>query len=92
MNYNDIRKLILSTAKDRNNNGFLNEIMDLRTGVAVSNNHQQTSELHPGDVRSNKSVSMLLKKMLQAPKGANLVEIATPVSSKYSKFVSLCDL
>ncbi|XP_014230929.1 uncharacterized protein LOC106655194 [Trichogramma pretiosum] len=80
LSYNDIKQLILSSSKDRNNNGsLLDEIIDLRTEAPTITNHTNTLVTQSED--SSARMSLLLKKMLQAPVGANLGEIASPVSN-----------
>ncbi|OXU30706.1 hypothetical protein TSAR_012774 [Trichomalopsis sarcophagae] len=79
---------------DTNNNStLLDEIMDLRTEATVSNyrsnldvthysnSGQQSIIQQPANDNASKKMSLLLKKMLQAPAGANLGEIASPVST-----------
>ena len=83
---------------DTNNNStLLDEIMDLRTENTVSNcrstldaihmngtiQQQQQQIVQTTEENANTKMSLLLKKMLQAPVGANLGEIASPVSSTY---------
>jgi hypothetical protein len=82
---------------DTNNNSTLiDEIMDLRTEATVSNyrssmetthinntNQQQQIVQPTVDESTSRKMSLLLKKMLQAPVGANLGEIASPVESMY---------
>ncbi|KAJ8686315.1 hypothetical protein QAD02_022109 [Eretmocerus hayati] len=74
-----------------NNSALMNEIVDLRTDATTSqhhptmsnsfitSNHSQQHFFHSSgyDSADNK-MSILLKRMLQAPVGANLKEIATP--------------
>ena len=88
-NYNDLQQLNLQNLNDQNNLYNSQGIIDLRTPTQVSSNVSRNYEVDQpynplynsnilSTLRENSSKSILLKKMLEAPVGANLEEIASP--------------
>lgn len=83
INYNDLRQLIQPS--DTNNNdvniGLQETVMDLRMDhPPFDYNYQQRLQQ---SICESATKSLLLRKMLQAPTGANLGAIASPVLSGY---------
>lgn len=93
--YNNYKKC------DSNSSFTYNAVANFRAEPAVSSMNQPSIEAHhdedkfyqlqiiehtKNDIDCRK-VSLLLKKMLQAPAGTDLSEIASPVSSEYSSTI-----